>query len=340
MKTFDEIRAEIAGVFYTKQAIKDLKDSIKWHFDNYSKTKDECVYRVVKDAQLEIMHDKKPATPAEKAQAEQDYWDFPSDVHRLREKHVAIVERYAPQLVDTVKTIMELWAATKGLEVTKKTKPVAETKTVTDEDRKAMKKSRKAKFSGTCQICGSHQKLPKGLLSNHGYTVDFGWFNGICSGANHQPYEESCDLIQRAIDSSKEHKVSLLAQIENLKTDTSVIHLHIWMKGTQGKSGYQWVTLKAEELVSGDTDENGYFEVSGKYADGHDWVDNEYVDVMKTVVVGGRISKDSVETRILEENKTWSAHLARLVAQIDNYVVWQEKRIADWKPMPLTLVKG
>jgi len=47
----------------------------------------------------------------------------------------------------------------------------------------------KSTHSGTCQICGSLQALPSDVLSKHGYTVDHGYFNGVCIGQGHQPLE-------------------------------------------------------------------------------------------------------------------------------------------------------
>lgn len=58
-----------------------------------------------------------------------------------------------------------------------------------------------ATHMGTCQCCGAQQKLPKGVLSQHGYTVDYGFFNGVCQGAGHAPFEENCDLAKRMLKS-------------------------------------------------------------------------------------------------------------------------------------------
>ena len=44
---------------------------------------------------------------------------------------------------------------------------------------------------GTCQACGrlqAHQNT-NGLVAKHGYTVDWGFFNGVCMGADAQPLE-------------------------------------------------------------------------------------------------------------------------------------------------------
>jgi len=52
----------------------------------------------------------------------------------------------------------------------------------------------KATHYGTCQLCGSLQKLPNGVLANHGYQVDWHQFHGICHGAGHPPFEQSKDF--------------------------------------------------------------------------------------------------------------------------------------------------
>jgi hypothetical protein len=59
--------------------------------------------------------------------------------------------------------------------------------------------AKKATHRGTCQCCGRLQKLPGGLLSKHGYTVDWGYFNGVCWGAHHQPLELDRKILDGAI---------------------------------------------------------------------------------------------------------------------------------------------
>lgn len=79
----------------------------------------------------------------------------------------------------------------------------------------------KATHSGTCQCCGSHQKLPSGKLSKHGYTVENGWFNGVCMGAGHEPIEVSKSLLPRiiaAIQSYIDNRVALMADAKAGKT--------------------------------------------------------------------------------------------------------------------------
>jgi hypothetical protein len=57
----------------------------------------------------------------------------------------------------------------------------------------------KATHYGTCQLCGSLQKLPNGVLASHGYQVDWNQFHGICSGSGHPPFEQSKDLATETV---------------------------------------------------------------------------------------------------------------------------------------------
>lgn len=43
---------------------------------------------------------------------------------------------------------------------------------------------------GHCQMCGRlHAANPQ--IAKHGYTVEFGWFQGVCPGADYDPLEQS-----------------------------------------------------------------------------------------------------------------------------------------------------
>lgn len=55
---------------------------------------------------------------------------------------------------------------------------------------------RTATHNGTCQACGrQHAVSPKsGKLAKHGYTVDWGFFNGTCAGSDHRPLEQDTEL--------------------------------------------------------------------------------------------------------------------------------------------------
>ena len=57
--------------------------------------------------------------------------------------------------------------------------------------------STKATHKGTCQVCGRLQKLPAGSLSKHGYTVEWGYFSGVCPGAHELPLEQDRSVLDR-----------------------------------------------------------------------------------------------------------------------------------------------
>ena len=44
---------------------------------------------------------------------------------------------------------------------------------------------------GNCQCCGREQAVVNGFMSKHGYTVQNGWFSGVCSGNHFQPMQFS-----------------------------------------------------------------------------------------------------------------------------------------------------
>ena len=75
---------------------------------------------------------------------------------------------------------------------------------------------KQATHNGTCQICGSLQALPGGVLSKHGYTVEHGWFEGVCPGAKHAPLE-----LDRAF--ADEVASSLLRQAKNEDADAKLV---------------------------------------------------------------------------------------------------------------------
>lgn len=55
---------------------------------------------------------------------------------------------------------------------------------------------------GNCQCCGRQQAVVGSMMSKHGYTVDHGWFSGVCSGRNHVPLQVS-----------REHTDIIVAQV-------------------------------------------------------------------------------------------------------------------------------
>lgn len=52
----------------------------------------------------------------------------------------------------------------------------------------------------TCQICGRPIHAPGGLIARHGHKRPYtGGDTTPCFGVNHQPYEQNCDALPKAI---------------------------------------------------------------------------------------------------------------------------------------------
>jgi hypothetical protein len=184
----------------------------------------------------------------------------------------------------------------------------------------------KATHTGTCQICGNSQKLPNGILSNHGYTVQMGWFSGICTGAKHLPFEKSCDLIQFAIDHTKGSIVTNKSYIEELKVQTEYVWLHVYVNTSQYTGKYIDVKVNKEDLdVEYYGENNERIKVTYKHPEARSKQD-----------VGQYVYGASIEEKILEENKRQIRKLENLIEQMESYVAWQTERVANWKEQDLT----
>ena len=51
--------------------------------------------------------------------------------------------------------------------------------------------SNKIQLRGNCQSCGRVHAVVNGAIAKHGYTVDNGYFNGVCDGHRYAPMQES-----------------------------------------------------------------------------------------------------------------------------------------------------
>ena len=77
---------------------------------------------------------------------------------------------------------------------------------------------------GHCQACGKVQAVDttNNLLAKHGYTVDFGYFDGVCTGSDRQPLEVDKSFTEATIVRISEwidgQKVLLQEAIEGRKT--------------------------------------------------------------------------------------------------------------------------
>lgn len=79
---------------------------------------------------------------------------------------------------------------------------------------------------GTCQVCGSVQAITgeAGVIAKHGYTVEWGFFNGTCSGSHSKPLEQDKWLTETMIKHLREEGEAMAAKtIADIKTASLVI---------------------------------------------------------------------------------------------------------------------
>ena len=200
----------------------------------------------------------------------------------------------------------------------------------------------KATHTGTCQICGCNQKLPNGRLSKHGYTTQWGFFSGVCSGASHLPFEQSTNLIQdvvatvkRSIISSNEKRAELLEMTDACKIQ---IKFHDRRVGT---TELHWVSAPADTMFisgwSGTGLESSYTE---------DRFYGYSTETFKCAYIytgrerdGDYENRPTLEELIKRANAEYvKSVIDRDIAQMENYIEWQEKRLAEWVEKPLTPV--
>lgn len=81
---------------------------------------------------------------------------------------------------------------------------------------------KKATHRGNCQVCG-HQQHFMGAngLASHGYTVEFGYFRGTCSGSGKAPVQNERTLTDATIDALHEYAAGCDASARNLKSGVS-----------------------------------------------------------------------------------------------------------------------
>lgn len=73
-------------------------------------------------------------------------------------------------------------------------------------------------YRGNCQCCGRRQAvLDSGFMAKHGYTVDNGWFKGICSGQHFQPMQNNRVVTDSIISQVRADCSELLATVRAYK---------------------------------------------------------------------------------------------------------------------------
>lgn len=184
---------------------------------------------------------------------------------------------------------------------------------------------RKATHSGECQICGATQKLPGNRLSLHGYTTKWGFFSGVCNGAEAQPFELSKDLIAAQVDAVKAAIVRTQADLAELATTTAYAWVQERVPGTHGGPGgfndQRWRKIARADLSTpNDGREIVWTGLDGKTNRKH--------------IYGAR----SLDEAVMEANEQRAHEVRGDLKQMQQYVEWQTRRMADWAPHPEKLI--
>lgn len=183
----------------------------------------------------------------------------------------------------------------------------------------------KATHIGTCQCCGNQQKLPNGVLSKHGYTVEHGWFEGTCFGSGHLPFEQSCGLIEQLIERAEEKCEELREEIEYWGFQTDIVRRHDYVRGERGMNSYwKWVEVGVLQT------EDGRF----VYEDRAEKLRHD-----SYLGINWDSDDKSKAAYVRYNNRPWLNKLREQLANTEQYIDWQKHRVATWKPAELTPIK-
>lgn len=195
--------------------------------------------------------------------------------------------------------------------------------------------------------------LPSGLIAKHGYTVArWGFFNGVCSGSGHLPFEQATDAIEAAVANVQRQICEVAAEIGTLADINHPVNdgTNVWdyrYVGAEfrGDSGYVWHKVSLSSAVvtySPDcvlthwymtplnpslVERRGYNYHGDRIVNGvtQKRVENLPCDQKFETAQQVALFLNASYVRILEKKNVSRA----------NYVIWQKDRVAKWKPAPL-----
>lgn len=127
----------------------------------------------------------------------------------------------------------------------------------------------KIQMRGHCSCCGNEQAVVKGGMAKHGYTVDFGYFSGVCSGAGKAPMEKGKEVTLELVEVINADIKSMMLKIEGLKNGDII--------PKKAKSGDRVVK---EVLNSWGEKRKRWVEEMVDYADAPDWAKRDAVSVL------------------------------------------------------------
>jgi len=67
---------------------------------------------------------------------------------------------------------------------------------------------------GNCQCCGREHAVVDGKMAKHGYTVESGWFKGVCAGKHFAPIQVSREQTDTLIASVRAQVLEMIAKAD------------------------------------------------------------------------------------------------------------------------------
>jgi hypothetical protein len=197
----------------------------------------------------------------------------------------------------------------------------------------------KAINDGTCQWCGARQRLnPRdNTMVNHGYNVTWGFFNGICRGADHAPFEVSKDLIDTAINNVEAQIVALDGQIAKYTDPTSEVNtgnvamfnVYYGRNDKYATTPYRWVQCAIREVTKVYSDGTGSYQQFFRVRNDDEGPQRGFEQSLNG-------DSRTMAGRVLAANRYYvQCVLEPSRQQAVNYVAWQRNRIATWEAKPL-----
>lgn len=141
----------------------------------------------------------------------------------------------------------------------------------------------KIQLRGFCQVCGREQAVNQktGKIAHHGYTVEFGAFEGTCMGAKEQPIQTSVEVANKVEEILNERIAKAEKEYEfwNTTTPETYPRKYILARVVEVIENLEFKhrTYVDKEVVAADLDK---FEMS-KLISSHNLKASRYVEVLK-----------------------------------------------------------
>ena len=199
----------------------------------------------------------------------------------------------------------------------------------------------KSTHQGSCQICGSVQCLPGGVLAKHGYTTRWGFFEGTCSGSGWEPFELSKDLVEPAVMRCKATIESILQEVANYENMASEVNgrdvaWHVVSVGRDRMRNWEQVKLVQfeSEIHGSGEDARTLYRIMGRDSLGklhqiHNGCNGPW-----------SMKLSSVRAWAHAMNAEYVRHLRSVISARRDWVKWQEERLANWSVKPLIARKA